>query len=100
MSFALYLRWKINGEYLDSQELAKALKAADAKVQDKIFRNMTESAAGMLKEDMEYLGPIRLEEAERSQHTIVAVIRHMEDTGKIVIPRAIEKKLASPQLPC
>jgi len=78
---------------VDSQELAKALKSVDTEVQDKIFRNMSKRAAGMLKEDMEYMGPVRLKDVEESQQKIVSIIRHLEDTGEIVIARAGEDEL-------
>jgi flagellar motor switch protein FliG len=78
---------------VDSQELAKALKSVDTEVQDKIFRNMSKRAAGMLKEDMEYMGPIRLKDVEEAQQKIVSIIRHLEDTGEIVIARAGEDEL-------
>ena len=78
---------------VDSQELAKALKAVDTEVQDKIFRNMSKRAAGMLKEDMEYMGPIRLKDVEEAQQKIVSIIRHLEDTGEIVVARSGEDEL-------
>ncbi|MDR3138406.1 MAG: flagellar motor switch protein FliG [Treponema sp.] len=78
---------------VDSQELAKALKSVDAEVQDKIFRNMSKRAAGMLKEDMEYMGPVRLKDVEESQQKIVSIIRHLEDTGEIVVARSGEDEL-------
>jgi len=78
---------------VDSQELAKALKSVDTEVQDKIFRNMSKRAASMLKEDMEYMGPVRLKDVEESQQKIVSIIRHLEDTGEIVIARAGEDEL-------
>ena len=78
---------------VDSQELAKALKSVDTEVQDKIFRNMSKRAAGMLKEDMEYMGPVRLKDVEEAQQKIVSIIRHLEDTGEIVIARAGEDEL-------
>ncbi|MDR0721104.1 MAG: flagellar motor switch protein FliG [Treponema sp.] len=78
---------------VDSQELAKALKSVDTEVQDKIFRNMSKRAAGMLKEDMEYMGPVRLKDVEEAQQKIVSIIRHLEDTGDIVIARAGEDEL-------
>jgi flagellar motor switch protein FliG len=78
---------------VDSQELAKALKSVDAEVQDKIFRNMSKRAAGMLKEDMEYMGPVRLKDVEEAQQKIVSIIRHLEDTGEIVVARAGEDEL-------
>jgi flagellar motor switch protein FliG len=78
---------------VDSQELAKALKSVDTEVQDKIFRNMSKRAAGMLKEDMEYMGPVRLKDVEEAQQKIVSIIRHLEDTGEIVVARAGEDEL-------
>jgi flagellar motor switch protein FliG len=78
---------------VDSQELAKALKSVDTEVQDKIFRNMSKRAAGMLKEDMEYMGPVRLKDVEEAQQKIVSIIRHLEDTGDIVVARSGEDEL-------
>jgi len=78
---------------VDSQELAKALKSVDNEVQDKIFKNMSKRAAGMLKEDMEYMGPVRLKDVEEAQQKIVSIIRHLEDTGEIVVARAGEDEL-------
>ncbi|MCL1994217.1 MAG: flagellar motor switch protein FliG [Spirochaetes bacterium] len=78
---------------VDSAELSKALKSVDTEVQDKIFRNMSKRAAGMLKEDMEYMGPIRLKDVEEAQQKIVAIIRQLEDAGEIVVARAGEDEL-------
>ena len=78
---------------VDSQELAKALKSVDTEVQDKIFKNMSKRAAAMLKEDMEYMGPIRLKDVEESQQKIVSIIRHLEDTGEIVVARSGEDEM-------
>ncbi|MDR0553774.1 MAG: flagellar motor switch protein FliG [Treponema sp.] len=78
---------------VDSNELAKALKSVDTEVQDKIFRNMSKRAAGMLKEDMEYMGPVRLKDVEEAQQKIVSIIRHLEDTGEIVVARAGEDEM-------
>ncbi|MDR1302608.1 MAG: flagellar motor switch protein FliG [Treponema sp.] len=78
---------------VDSGELAKALKSVDAEVQDKIFRNMSKRAAGMLKEDMDYMGPVRLKDVEEAQQKIVSIIRRLEETGEIVIARAGEDEL-------
>ena len=78
---------------VDSQELAKALKSVDSEVQDKIFKNMSKRAASMLKEDMEYMGPVRLKDVEEAQQKIVSIIRHLEDTGEIVVARAGEDEL-------
>jgi flagellar motor switch protein FliG len=78
---------------VDSQELAKALKSVDTEVQDKIYRNMSKRAAGMLKDDMEFMGPTRLRDVEEAQQKIVAIIRRLEDSGDIVVARAGEDEL-------
>jgi flagellar motor switch protein FliG len=78
---------------VDGQELAKALKSVDQEVQDKIFRNMSKRAAGMLKEDMEFMGPVRLKDVEEAQQKIVSIIRRLEDAGDIVVARAGEDEL-------
>ncbi len=72
---------------VDGQELAKALKGVDSEVQEKIFKNMSKRAATMLKEDMEYMGPVRLKDVEEAQQKIVSIIRHLEEAGEIIISR-------------
>ena len=76
---------------VDTSELAKALKAVDPEVQDKIFRNMSKRAAALLKEDMDYMGPTRRKDVEESQQKIVSVIRKLEEQGDIVIARSGEE---------
>mgnify|MGYP000321372764 CR=1 FL=1 len=78
---------------VDTAELAKALKAVDSEVQDKIFRNMSKRAATLLKEDMEYMGPIRMKDVEEAQQKIVAIIRKLEEQGEIVVARGGEDEL-------
>ncbi len=78
---------------VDTQELAKALKNVDAEVQDKIYRNMSKRAASMLKEDMEFMGPVRVKDVEEAQQKIVAVIRRLEESGEIVIARSGEDEM-------
>ena len=78
---------------VDSQGLAKALKSVDSEVQDKIFKNMSKRAANMLKEEMEYMGPVRLKDVEEAQQKIVSIIRHLEDSGEIIVARAGEDEL-------
>jgi len=78
---------------VDTSELAKALKAVDTEVQDKIFRNMSKRAATLLKEDMEYMGPIRMKDVEEAQQKIVSIIRKLEEQGEIVVARAGEDEL-------
>ena len=69
----------------DKQTLASALKKLDSNVSEKIFRNMSKRGAAMLREDMEYMGPMRLRDIEHAQQIILSIIRHLEDTGEIVI---------------
>ena len=78
---------------VDTAELAKALKAVDSEVQDKIYRNMSKRAATLLKEDMDYMGPIRLKDVEESQQKIVSIIRKLEEQGEIVVARAGEEEM-------
>ena len=78
---------------VDTSELAKALKSVDTEVQDKIFRNMSKRAATLLKEDMEYMGPIRMKDVEEAQQKIVSIIRKLEEAGEIVVARAGEDEL-------
>ncbi len=78
---------------VDSNELAKALRGVDTEVQDKIFRNMSKRASVLLKEEMEYLGPVRLKDVEETQQKIVAIIRKLEDAGEIVVARAGEDEV-------
>jgi flagellar motor switch protein FliG len=78
---------------VDTAELAKALKAVDSEVQDKIYRNMSKRASTLLKEDMEYMGPIRLKDVEEAQQRIVSIIRKLEEQGEIVVARAGEEEM-------
>jgi flagellar motor switch protein FliG len=71
---------------VDTKELAVALKAADDEVKQKIFNNISERAAAMIQEEIDYMGPKRLSEVENAQQAIVDVIRHLEESGEIIIP--------------
>lgn len=77
----------------DMKDLATALKGVGQAVQDKVFNNMSERAVGLLKEDMEYMGPVKLRVVEEAQQKIVAVIRRLEETGEISIGRGEEDVL-------
>lgn len=70
---------------VDKKSLALALKGSNEELKTKFFRNMSQRAAEMLKEEMEYLGPIRVKEVEKSQHEIVEIVRNLEEEGVIVI---------------
>jgi len=78
---------------VDSKDLATALKSVKQEVRDKIFKNMSERAVKMLKEDMEFMGPVKLKVVEESQQKIVAVIRRLEDSGEITIDRGAEEDI-------
>lgn len=75
---------------VDVKDLATALKSVGQEVQSKILNNMSERAAGLLKEDMDYMGPVKLRVVEEAQQKIVAVIRRLEEAGEITIGRGEE----------
>lgn len=70
---------------VDNEALGLALKTASDDLKDKIFRNMSERAVTLIKEDMEYMGPVRLSDVESAQQKIVDVVRRLEETGEVII---------------
>lgn len=70
---------------VENGELALALKTASEELKQKIFGNMSERAASMIKEDMEYMGPVRVSDVEAAQQRIVDVVRRLEESGDVVI---------------
>ncbi len=72
---------------VDNNDLAIALKSANEEVQNTIFKNLSKRLAAMIKEDMEFMGPVRMKDVEEAQQNIVGVIRKLEDSGEIVISR-------------
>lgn len=72
---------------VEHSELAVALKNANEEVQNVIFNNMSSRLADMIREDMEYMGPVRVKDVEEAQQKIVNVIRKLEDSAEIVISR-------------
>ena len=72
---------------VDSKELGLALKAASSDVAEKIYKNMSKRAAEMLREEIDFMGPVRIRDVEEAQQKIVAVIRRLEEAGEIVISR-------------
>lgn len=78
---------------VDTNDLARALKSVDSEVQDKIFKNMSKRAANLLREDMEFMGPVRLKDVEDAQQKIVNIIRKLEELGEIVVARSGEDEL-------
>lgn len=72
---------------VDTQDLTLALKGSKEEVQDKIFNNMSKRQSEMVKEDIEYMGPVRLRDVEEAQQRIVNTIRKLEDAGEIIVSR-------------
>jgi flagellar motor switch protein FliG len=72
---------------VDNNELAVALKGSNEEVQTVIFNNLSKRLASMIKEDMEFMGPVRLKDVEESQQKIVNIIRKLEDSAEIIISR-------------
>lgn len=70
---------------IEQRDLALALKAAGTDVAGKIFKNMSERAGSLLREEIGYLGPVRLRDVEDSQRRITEVVRRLEETGEIII---------------
>lgn len=72
---------------VDNSLLALALKGTTEEVQNVIYNNMSKRLAEMIREDIEYMGPVRLKDVEEAQQKIVNVIRKLEDAGEIIISR-------------
>ena len=72
---------------VDNGDLAIALKGSNEEVQTAIFNNMSKRLSAMIKEDMEFMGPVRMKDVEEAQQKIVNIIRKLEDSAEIVISR-------------
>ncbi len=70
---------------IDNDELSLALKTASPELQEKIFSNMSERAAALVREDMQFMGPVRVSDVESAQQRIVDIVRRLEDAGEIII---------------
>lgn len=70
---------------IENDELALALKTASDELKEKIFRNMSERAASLIKEDMEFMGPVRVSDVESAQQRIVDIVRRLEEAGDVII---------------
>ncbi|HVN98187.1 MAG TPA: flagellar motor switch protein FliG [Syntrophorhabdaceae bacterium] len=76
---------------VSSEDIGLALKGASDAMKDKIYANMSERAAAMLKEDLEAMGPVRLSDVEKAQVKIAMVAKKLEGEGKIILSRGNEK---------
>ena len=72
---------------VDNNELAVALKGSNEEVQNLIFNNLSKRLATMIKEDMDFMGPVRMKDVEEAQQKIVNIIRKLEDSAEIIISR-------------
>ncbi len=70
---------------VDKKDLALSMKVADDNLKEKIFKNMSERAQELLKEELQFMGPVRLKEVEAAQTRIVMIIRQLEDSGELVV---------------
>jgi flagellar motor switch protein FliG len=70
---------------VDKKDLGLSMKVADDNLKEKIFKNMSERAQELLKEELQFMGPVRLKEVEAAQTRIVMIIRQLEDSGELII---------------
>ncbi|MEL7474569.1 MAG: flagellar motor switch protein FliG, partial [Planctomycetota bacterium] len=70
---------------VDNEELSLALKTASEELKNKILGNMSERAGEMIREDMEFMGPVRVSDVEAAQQRIVDIVRRLEEAGEIII---------------
>lgn len=71
---------------VDSQLLIKALKTASEELKEKVFQNLSQRAAEMLREDMEVMGPVRLRDVEQAQLEILSAAKRLEAEGRVIFP--------------
>ena len=72
---------------VDNADLELALKSTTEEVQNVVFKNLSKRLAAMIKEDMDFMGPVRMKDVEEAQQKIVGIIRRLEDSAEIVISR-------------
>jgi flagellar motor switch protein FliG len=70
---------------VDNEELALALKTASEDLKTKIFKNMSERAGQLIKEEMQFMGPVKVSDVEASQQRIVDIVRRLEEAGEVVV---------------
>lgn len=72
---------------VDNNELAVALKGSNEEVKTVIYNNLSKRLVTMIKEDIDFMGPVRLKDVEEAQQKIVNIIRKLEDSAEIIISR-------------
>jgi flagellar motor switch protein FliG len=70
---------------VDKKDLALSMKVAEEALKEKILKNMSERAQELLREELQFMGPVRLKEVEAAQTRIVMIVRQLEDSGELVI---------------
>ncbi len=79
---------------VDNDDLCLALKTASPELKEKIFKNMSERASQLVKENMEFMGPVRISDVESAQQKVVDIVRRLEDSGEVVVAgRGGEKEM-------
>ena len=77
---------------VETAQWAMALKGSSQALQEKVLRNMSTRAADNLREEMDFLGSVRVSEVESGQQKIVDIVRHLEDTGELSRPTGEEEE--------
>ena len=72
---------------VSTEELKIAFKAASEELKEKFFKNMSERAVAMLKEDIEIMGPVRLKDVEQAQQAIIQIAKRLESEDKLVLSK-------------
>ncbi len=75
---------------VDQKDLAKAMRGSNEEVAGRIYKNMSKRAADMLREEIQFMGPVRLKDVEEAQQRIVQVIRRLDEAGEIIVARGGE----------
>ena len=70
---------------IENSDLSLALKTASEGLKEKIFKNMSERAAALIKEDMQYMGPVKVSDVESAQQRVVDIVRRLEESGDVVV---------------
>ena len=78
---------------VDNDELSLALRTASEELTEKIFRNMSERASELIREEMEFMGPVRLSDVESAQQRVVDIVRRLEESGEIIVDRGGDSEL-------
>ena len=72
---------------VDSKDLSTALKGANDEMKDRIFTNVSERVGTMMKEEMDFSGPVRMSDVEEVQLRVVQTVRQLEEAGQVTIVR-------------